>query len=119
MIQITISDDKEVAIKTTNGLEETELAANAVIEIMRQCKPTEAIKYRITLTWVSPENKLMAVKEVKEIMNFDLKTAKDCVDSCIKNYNTTILASGSKREMSEIFSKFKNCDFTKVSLSRL
>lgn len=52
-------------------------------------------------------------------MNFDLKIAKDCVDSCIKNYNTTILATGSKREMQEIFAKFKNCDFTKVSLSRL
>lgn len=50
MIQITISDDKEVAIKTTNGLEETELAANAAIEIMRQCDSTEAPKYRITLT---------------------------------------------------------------------
>lgn len=118
MIQITISDDKEVAIKTTNGLEETELAANAVIEILRQCEPTEDPKYRITLTWVNPEYKLRAVKEVKEIMNFDLKTAKDCVDSCIKNYDT-ILASGSKREMSEIFAKFKNCDFTKVCLSKL
>ena len=118
MIQITISDDKEVAIKTTNGLEETELAANAVIEILRQCKPTEVPKYRITLTWVSPECKLRAVKEVKEIMNFDLKTAKDCVDSCMKNYDT-ILASGSKREMSEIFAKFKNCDFAKVCLSKL
>ena len=118
MIQITISDEKEVAIKTTNGLEETELAANAAIEIMRQCDSTEAPKYRITLTWVSPEGKIKAIKEVKEIMNFDLKTAKDCVDSCIKNYDT-ILASGSKREMSEIFAKFKNCDFIKVSLSRL
>lgn len=118
MIQITISDDKEVAIKTTNGLEETELAANAVIEIMRQCEPKESPKYRITLVWVSPECKLRAVKEVREIMNFDLKTAKDCVDSCIKNYDT-ILASGSKREMSEIFAKFKNCDFIKVCLSKL
>lgn len=118
MIQITISDDKEVAIKTTNGLEETELAANAVIEIMRQCKPKESPKYKITLIWVSPEEKLRAVKEVKEIMDFDLKTAKDCVDSCAKNYDA-ILASGSKREMSEIFAKFKNCDFTKVCLSKL
>ena len=119
MIRITIDDNKEVEVKTTKGLEETELAANAVIEILRQCKPTEVPKYRITLTWVSPESKLRAVKEVKEIMNFDLKTAKDCVDSCIKNYNTTILASGSKREMSEIFAKFKNCDFAKVCLSKL
>ena len=118
MIRITIDDNKEVEVKTTKGLEETELAANAVIEILRQCKPTEVPKYRITLTWVSPECKLRAVKEVKEIMNFDLKTAKDCVDSCIKNYDV-ILASGSKREMSEIFAKFKNCDFAKVCLSKL
>ena len=118
MIRITIDDNKEVEVKTTKGLEETELAANAVIEILRQCEPTEAPKYRITLTWVSPESKLKAVKEVKEIMNFDLKTAKDRVDSCVKNYDT-ILASGSKREMSEIFAKFKNCDFIKVCLSKL
>ena len=118
MIQITISDDKEVAIKTTNGLEETELAANAAIEIMRQSNSTKSPKYKIALVWVSPVAKLSAVKEVKEIMNFDLKEAKDCVDSCTKNYDA-ILASGSKKEMSEIFEKFKNCDFTKVYLSKL
>lgn len=118
MIQITISDDKEVEVKTTNGLEETELATNAVIEIMRQCNTTGASKYKVTLVWVSPEAKLRAVKEVKEIMNFGLKEAKDCVDSCMGDYDP-ILASGSKKEMSEIFAKFKNCDFTKVCISKL
>lgn len=34
MIQITINDNKEVEVKTTNGLEETELATNAVLEII-------------------------------------------------------------------------------------
>ena len=35
MISIVIEDNKEVDIKTTKGLGETELAANAAIEIMR------------------------------------------------------------------------------------
>lgn len=118
MIQITISDDKEVAIKTTNGLEETELAANAAIEIMRQCNSTEAPKYKITLTWVSPEAKIRAIKEVKEIMNIGLKEAKDFVGCCLQN-NECVLATGRKREMAEIFAKFKNCDFTKVCISKL
>ena len=118
MIQITINDNKEVEVKTTNGLEETELATNAVLEIMRQSNSTEPPKYKITLVWVNPKDKLRAVKEVKEIMNFGLKEAKDCVDSCAGNYDP-ILASGSKKEMSEIFAKFKNCDFAKVCISKL
>lgn len=118
MIRITIDDNKEVEVKTTNGLKETKLAMSAVIEIMRQCDPTEAPKYKITLVWVDPKAKLDAVKEVKETMNFGLKEAKDCVDSCMGNYDA-ILASGSKREMSEIFAKFKNCESTKVCISKL
>lgn len=35
MIRITIDDNKEVEIKTTKGLEETEFAADATIEILR------------------------------------------------------------------------------------
>lgn len=118
MIRITIGDDKEVEVKTTNGLKETELAMDAVIEIMRQGKPTEAPKYKITLVWADPKAKINAIKEVKEIMNFGLKEAKDCVDSCMRNYDA-ILASGSKKEMSEIFAKFKNCDSAKVCISKL
>lgn len=118
MIRITIGDDKEVEVKTTNGFEETKLAMSAVIEIMQQRNQTETPKYKITLVWVSSKDKLVAVKEVKEIMNFDLKEAKDCVDSCMKNYDA-ILASGSKKEMSEIFEKFKNCDSAKVRISKL
>ena len=38
MIRITIGDNKEVDIKTTKGLEETELAASAAVEIMRSMK---------------------------------------------------------------------------------
>ena len=117
MIQITISDDKEVAIKTTNGLKETELAANAAIEIMRQCNPAEASKYKIILTWVDLKAKLSAVKEVRDIMNLDLKEAKECIDSYVNN-DKIVLATGSKREMSEIFAKFKDCDYTKVCISK-
>ena len=35
MIRIIIDDNKEVVIRATKGLEETELATNAAIEIMR------------------------------------------------------------------------------------
>lgn len=35
MIRIIINNNKEVDIKTTKGLEETELATNAAVEIMR------------------------------------------------------------------------------------
>ena len=118
MIQITISDDKEVEVKTTNGLEETELAANAVLEIMRQCNTKEVPKYKITLTDVDLRAKINAVKEVKGIMDLGLKEAKECIDSYINN-GKVVLASGSKKEMSEIFAKFKNCDSTKVCISKL
>ena len=38
MIRIIIDDNKEVDIKATKGLEETEFAANAAIEIMRNSR---------------------------------------------------------------------------------
>lgn len=54
MISIVIEDNKEVDIKTTKGLEETELAANAAIEIMRnmvgQHEPKDNGKCDLVLT---------------------------------------------------------------------
>ena len=62
MIRITIDDNKEVEIKTTKGLEETELAENAAIEILRnmvdQHKTKGNEKCDIVLTWVDPNCKL-------------------------------------------------------------
>lgn len=106
MIRITIDDNKEVEIKTTKGLEETALAANAAIEILRQCKPTEMPKRKLVLSWVSTKDKLKAVKAVKEVMNFDLEKAKDCVNSSMRG-DDVILASGSKEEMTNTYVKFQ------------
>ena len=63
MISIVIEDNKEVDIKTTKGLEETELAANAAIEIMRnmvgQHEPKDNGKCDLVLTWVDQNRKLL------------------------------------------------------------
>ena len=105
MIRIIIDDNKEVEIKTTKGLEETELAANAAIEILRQYKPTEMPKSKLVLSWVNTKDKPKAVKAVKEVMNFDLEKAKDCVNSSMRG-NEVVLASGSKEEMTNTSVKF-------------
>lgn len=118
MIRITIGDDKEVEVKTTNGLEETELAMGAVIEIMRQGKPTEASKYELVLTWVNTNIRLRAVKEVHDYMNFELKRAKDCVESCAQG-SLIILMAGGKNEVKEVFGKFDNSEAVKVEMRKV
>ena len=118
MIRITIGDDKEVEVKTTNGLEETELAANAVLEIMRQSKPTEASKCELVLTWVNASLRLRAVKEVHDYMNFELKRAKDCVDSCAQ-CNPVTLIVGDKNEVKEAFEKFNDSEAVKVEMRKV
>lgn len=118
MIQITINDDEEVEVKTTKGLKETEIATNAVVEIMCQLKRVDAPKYKLVLIWANPEVKLRAVKEVEDIMNFGLKEAKDCVDNCICG-NEVILVSGNKKELLDISAKFNNPDSTRVCIKKL
>lgn len=99
MIRITIDDNKEVEIKTTKGLEETELAANTAIEIMRnmvdQNKPKDNERCNLVLTWVDNTCRLQAVKEIKENLSLGLKEAKDCIDSYFEN-SKTILATGER-----------------------
>ena len=41
MISITIEDNGEVSLKTTNGIEETEIATTIVVEAMRSLKKPE------------------------------------------------------------------------------
>ena len=118
MIQITINDNKEVEVKATNGLEETELATNAVPEIMQQSKPTEASKCELVLTWVNASLKLRAVKEVHDYMNFELKRAKDCVDSCVQCNPVTLIA-GDKNEVKEAFEKFNDSEAVKVEIRKV
>ena len=117
MIRITIDDNKEVEIKTTKGLEETELAANATIEILRnmvdQHKPKGNEKCDLVLTWVDQNHKIFAVKEIKENLEIWLKEAKDSVDSCLNN-GKNILATGNRDAVEKAAKKFDSSKYVKV-----
>lgn len=119
MIQIIIDDNKEVDIKATKGLEETELAANAAIEILRQCKQTEVSKTKLLLVWVSSEHKNRVVKAIKDIMGFDLIKAKEYVDESLRSRDV-VLASGSREEMMNTCVKFHAYDdIARVCISNI
>ena len=117
MIRITIDDNKEVEIKTTKGLEETELAANAAIEILRNMvdrdKPKSNEKCDLVLTWVDQDHKLFAVKEIKENLDIWLKEAKDSVDSYFNN-GKTILATGNRDVVVKAAKRFDSSKYVKV-----
>ena len=117
MIRITIDDNKEVEIKTTKGLEETELAANAAIEILRnmldQHKPKGNEKCDLVLTWADQDHKLFAVKEIKENLDIWLKEAKDSVDSYFNN-GKTILATGDRNVVEKAAKRFDSSKYVKV-----
>ena len=117
MIRITIDDNKEVEIKTTKGLEETELAANAAIEILRnmvdQHKPKGNEKCDLVLTWADQNHKLFAVKEIKENLDIWLKEAKDSVDSYFNN-GKTILATGNRDVVEKSAKRFDSSKYVKV-----
>ena len=117
MIRITIDDNKEVEIKTTKGLEETELAANAAIEILRnmvdQHKPKGNEKCDLVLTWVDPNHKLYAIKEIKENLDIWLKEAKDSVDYYLNN-GKDILATGNRDVIAKAVKRFDSCKYVKV-----
>ena len=117
MIRITIDDNKEVEIKTTKGLEETELAANAAIEILRnmvdQHKPKGNEKCDLVLTWVDQNHKLFAVKEIKENLNILLEEAKNSVDSYLNN-GKAILVTGNRDVLVKSAKRCYACKYVKV-----
>ena len=117
MIRITIDDNKEVEIKTTKGLEETELAANATIEILcnmvDQHKPKCNEKCDLVLTWVDQNHKLYAIEEIKENLYIRLKEAKDSVDSYLNN-GKSILATGNKDVIAKAAKRFDSSKYVKV-----
>ena len=121
MIRITIDDNKEVEIKTTKGLEETELAANAAIEILSnmvdQHKPKGNERCDLVLTWVDQNHKLFAVKEIQENLDIRLKEAKDNVDSYLDN-GKTILATGNRDVVEKAAKRFDSCKYVKVYVSK-
>lgn len=109
MIQIIISDNKEVEIKTTKGLEEIELAASATVEILQQYKQAETQESKLVLYWVGSGKKLEAVKVIEDIMGFDIGKAKTYVNNCILGTDV-VLTYGNKGEIADIFAKFKPYD---------
>ena len=117
MIRITIDDNKEVEIKTTKGLEETELAANATIEILcnmvDQHKPKCNEKCDLVLTWVDQNHKLYAIEEIKENLDIRLKEAKDNVDSYLNN-GKSILATGNRDVIAKAAKRFDSSKYVKV-----
>lgn len=119
MIRITIDDNKEVEIKATKGLEETELAANAVIEIMRNMsrqKPKDE-KYDLSVIWVDNTHKLQAIKEVQGNLSLGLQEAKDTIDSFF-NDNKTVWLTGNKDEVTKAAKKFDSSECVKVCVSK-
>lgn len=121
MIQIIINDNKEVDIKTTKGLGETELAANAAVEIMRnivgQHEPKDTGKCDLVLTWVDQNRKLLAVKEMKENIDLWLKDAKGYIDSYCTG-KKVILFTGNVDEVEKVAKKFDSSECLRVCVSK-
>ena len=123
MIRITIDDNKEVEIKTTKGLEETELATNAVIEILRnaadQHEPKDIKERNLVLTWVNDNRRLEAVKEIRGNLNIGLKEAKDYVWVYFENSDAeVVLLTGSNDEVTKAAKKFDGSECVKVRISK-
>ena len=121
MIRIIIDDNKEVDIKATKGLEETELAANAAIEIMRNMVDQHELKdnekYDLVLTGVDQNRKLLAVKEVKENIDLWLKDAKGYIDSYCAG-KKVILFTGNEDEVEKVAKKFDSSECLRVCVSK-
>lgn len=121
MIRIIIDDNKEVDIKTTKGLEETEFAANAAIEIMRnmagQHEPKDDGKCDLVLTWVNQNRKLLAVKELKENIELWLRDAKGYINSYCAG-KKVILLTGDEDEVEKAAKKFESSECLRVCISK-
>ena len=120
MIRITIDDNREVEIKTTKGLEETELASNVATEILRNSANQHKLKdekYDLLVIWVDSLHKLQAVKEVKENLSLGLKEAKDTIDSYF-NDDKTVWLTGNKDEVTKKAKKFDSSECVKVCVSK-
>ena len=123
MIQITINDSKEVEIKTTKGLEETELAMNAVIEILHnaadQHEPKDIKNRNLVLTWVNDNCRIEATKEIRENLNIGLKEAKDYVWVYFENRDVeVVLLTGGNDEVTKAAKKFDGSEYVKVRVSK-
>ena len=105
MISITIEDNDEVSLKTTNGIEETEIATTIVVEAMRNLKkPEQDVGSKLILVSYDHEHKLLAVREVKEKLGLGLKESKDLVDSCVGR-TISVLSEGPRSKTNVLFNR--------------
>lgn len=114
MISITIEDNGAVSMKTTKGVTETEMAAEIIVEAMRNLHAQEMntaadysanIKSKLVLVASNPDKKLWAVKEIKETLNLGLKESKDLIDKCTGD-EMVVLSRGKRSEMAILRDKF-------------
>ena len=114
MISITIEDNGAVSMKTTKGVAETEMAAEIIVEAMRNLHAQEMnttadysanIKSKLVLVASNPDKKLWAVKEIKETLNLGLKESKDLIDKCTGD-EMVVLSRGKRSEMTILRDKF-------------
>ena len=105
MISIAIEDNGEVSLKTTNGIEETEIATTIVVEAMRSLKkPEPDVESKLVLVSYDTTRKLYAVKEIKEKIGLGLKESKDLIDNCVGR-TISVLLEGPKSKMNVLFNK--------------
>ena len=94
MISITIEDNGAVSLKTTKGVVETEMAAEIVVEAMRNLfKPKDnesnelendmpvQTNYYLYLNKVERDNKVNTVKVLRDQLNIPLERAKAIVNT--------------------------------------
>ena len=106
MISITIEDNGEVYLKTTNGIEETEIASAIVVETMRSLKKSKPdAEYKLVLVSYDPTSKTAAANELSGILGLGIKEAKDIVDACVGR-TIPVLSKGPKSIMNALFDRF-------------
>lgn len=105
MISIAIEDNSEVSLKTTNGIEETEIATTIVVEAMKSLKkPEPDVKSKLVLVSYDRTRKLYAVKEIKEKIGLGLKESNDLINNCVGR-TISVLSEGPKSKMNVLFNK--------------
>ena len=106
MISITIEDDGEVSLRTTNGIEETEIASAIVVEAMRSLKKSKPdAEYKLVLVSYDPTSKTAAANELSGILGLGIKEAEDIVDACVGR-TMPVLSKGPKSKMNVLFDRF-------------
>lgn len=104
MISIIINDNKEVEVKTTKGLEETELAANAAEEAIP--------KVHVLYLQNCGDAKLQCVKAIKDNLLLGLKESKDICDAASGNSKPEIARSLDINYLNRLKCRIEECGAT-------